>query len=74
MTYTRKKGANPAASALGSIKSERKAASSRQNGKLGGRPTRYCGPCDAWVRGRQCPQCGADTDAPVKDLTYEREE
>ena len=29
---------NPAAIALGSIKTEKKAASSRENGKLGGRP------------------------------------
>ena len=29
---------NPAAVALGSIKSERKAAAARENGKLGGRP------------------------------------
>lgn len=29
---------NPAAVALGSIKSEAKAAASRENGKLGGRP------------------------------------
>lgn len=27
---------------------------------------RYCGPCDAWVKGRECPKCGADTDAAVK--------
>lgn len=29
---------NPAATALGSIRSERKAAAARENGKLGGRP------------------------------------
>jgi hypothetical protein len=29
---------NPAAVALGKIKSDKKAAASRQNGKLGGRP------------------------------------
>ena len=23
---------------------------------------RYCGPCDEWVRGDECPKCGADTD------------
>lgn len=23
---------------------------------------RYCGMCDAWVRGKECPKCGADTD------------
>jgi hypothetical protein len=23
---------------------------------------RYCGMCDAWVRGLECPKCGADTD------------
>ena len=27
---------------------------------------RYCGMCDAWVNGRECPKCGADTDAPIK--------
>jgi hypothetical protein len=32
------RGNNPAAAALGSIKSDKKAASSRENGKLGGRP------------------------------------
>lgn len=26
---------------------------------------RYCGPCDRWVVGRECPACGADTDAAV---------
>ena len=31
-------GGNPAAVALGSIKTPKKAASSRRNGKLGGRP------------------------------------
>lgn len=23
---------------------------------------RYCGMCDEWVRGMECPKCGADTD------------
>jgi hypothetical protein len=27
---------------------------------------RYCGMCDQMVRGRECPQCGADTDALPK--------
>jgi hypothetical protein len=35
------RGNNPAAAALGSIKSPKKAASSRENGKLGGRPKNY---------------------------------
>lgn len=32
------RGNNPAAAALGSVKSDKKAAASRKNGKLGGRP------------------------------------
>ena len=32
----------------------------QENGK------RYCGMCDKWVKGRECPLCGADTDAPIK--------
>ena len=27
---------------------------------------RYCGMCDMWVNGRECPRCGADTDAPER--------
>lgn len=27
---------------------------------------RYCGPCDTWVTGAECPSCGADTDAPAR--------
>jgi len=27
---------------------------------------RYCGMCDEWVKGRECPKCGADTDAAIK--------
>lgn len=26
---------------------------------------RYCGWCVAWAKGRECPTCGADTDAPI---------
>ena len=35
---------NPAAVALGKMKSDKKAASSRENGKLGGRPAKKSGP------------------------------
>lgn len=27
---------------------------------------RYCGMCDEWVTGRECPKCGADTDKADK--------
>jgi hypothetical protein len=27
---------------------------------------RYCGMCDAWVKGKECPKCGADTDKAEK--------
>lgn len=33
---------------------------------------RYCGPCDAWVPERECPACGADTDAAEKLATAAR--
>ena len=29
---------------------------------------RYCGMCDAWVKGHECPKCGADTDAVGRKL------
>jgi hypothetical protein len=32
---------------------------------------RYCGMCDAWVTGRECPKCGADTDV-ANHRTQER--
>jgi hypothetical protein len=36
---------------------------------------RYCGPCDKWVVGKECPLCGADTDAPDPEReAYERAE
>ena len=75
MTYRRNPDADPIASALGQRTSAKKRASSRENGKLGGGGThrRYCGPCDAWVKGRECPQCGAETDKPARQ-TDEREE
>jgi hypothetical protein len=38
-------GKNPAAVALGKIKTPKKAKASRKNGKLGGRPTRKCEMC-----------------------------
>ncbi len=31
---------------------------------------RYCGMCDEWVKGRECPKCGADTEA-LQKLTRE---
>lgn len=40
---------NPAAVALGSIRTPKKAASSRENGKLGGRPTKLHQEIKAWM-------------------------
>ena len=44
---------------LGSIKTEKKAKSSRENGKLGGRPTNATPKSDVI-----CPLCGKSKDAP----------
>lgn len=27
---------------------------------------RYCPMCDEWVKGKECPKCGADTDKAAK--------
>jgi hypothetical protein len=27
---------------------------------------RYCEMCDAWVKGKECPACGADTQKAAK--------
>lgn len=29
---------------------------------------RYCGMCDEWVSGKECPKCGAATDAAQKPV------
>jgi hypothetical protein len=29
---------------------------------------RYCPMCDVWVKGHECPKCGADTDTPMRKL------
>jgi hypothetical protein len=28
---------------------------------------RYCGPCDKWVKGKECKWCGADTEPMPKE-------
>jgi hypothetical protein len=57
---------NPSAVALGSMRSPKKAESSRRNGQLGGyqKHKRYCEMCDEWVQATECPACGADTSKP----------
>jgi hypothetical protein len=51
----------------GSTKGGDKARASRENGKKGGRRWRYCEPCDAWGREKECKACGADTVIADKD-------
>lgn len=36
--------------------------------------TRYCPLCDAWVQGRECPKCGADTMPRGKTMTPTEQE
>jgi hypothetical protein len=35
---------------------------------------RYCAPCDTWVTGKECPACGADTDAPESNPRESRDD
>lgn len=45
---------------------ENKALRTLSNMIRAGAGLRYCGMCDEWVKGRECPKCGADTDAPER--------
>lgn len=62
---------HPAAVALGSIKTPKKATASRANGLRGGRPrSRYCPMCELYLKAREyeCARCGMTTErVPTPD-------
>lgn len=62
--YAKMRGSNPAAAALGAIRSPKKSASSRENGKLGGRPGMYTIEI-ATINGEDYPETGLTKSAAI---------